>query len=140
MRADSNFDRGTFQSSKPLHRHAQLRWRTSPEQIGRSRRNYQKVRCKSRYAVFGFRQIETVGLRVDQQCFMSSFAQLACGEHEFQRNMRISASEVGRSLEVPVRIDQGKLHPTLPENSVARAKSECECTAAGVRRWVDSTS
>src|SRR5581483_1974562 len=136
MRPDGNFDSGAFQTGKPLHRHTQLRRRTAPKQIGWSRRNNQKVWRKRIEATLGFRQAQIIGLRVNQQSIMPSGAQLIAAKHEFQGNVRVLASKIGRALEIPVGIEQSKLHPALPESSVASAYA---CAGTDARLCVAST-
>src|SRR5438270_11919558 len=138
MRPDGHLDGRALQAGDPFHGNAQLRRRTAPEQIRRRGGDHQKVRMKSIDAPPGFRQVEIVGLGIDQQRLMAGGEKLAGGEHQFQRNVRLLAAEISGALEVPVRIDQGKLHPALPESSVARANGAS--AGARERRRLASTA
>src|SRR5262249_51661421 len=107
------------QSLNPLHGYAKLGRRTTPKKIRRRRRNNQEMRLKSPKATAGFFHCEIVSLSIDEPRLASRSGDLVISKQQLQGNMRLLAAKVCRPFEVPVRIDQSKLHPALPENSVA---------------------
>src|SRR5262249_13467442 len=93
----------------------------APEEIRWRRGNHQEVRLEGIDAATRLGQAEIVRLGIQQKRIVSGGVQAVAGEQQFQRNMRFPATEVGRAVEVPIGIDESKLHPALPDNSVARA-------------------
>src|SRR5215469_2121815 len=114
------------QSLNPLHGYAQLRGWTTPKKIRRCSGNNQKMRLKRADARSSFFQREIVSLSIDEQQLASGSGNLIIRKQQFQRNMRLFAAKVCRAFEVPVGIDQRKLHPALPENSLAMANAAAD--------------
>src|SRR6185437_632850 len=97
MRANGNFHglASAAEGVEPFQGDAQFRRRTTPEEVGGRSRNDKKVGRKTSDCRAGVLNAEAARLRIDQQRVVSRGAYLVEGEHQFQRNVRIAAAEVG---------------------------------------------
>ena len=136
MRSDKHLLRSSADSAKPFCGNSDLGRRTSPEQIGGRRRNHQKVRIKFCNSVPGLCHRELIGLGIYDKSFVTCLFYLVRREQQLERNMRIAAAEVSRASEVPVRIDECKLHhAVLGKSATTAAGASISCTFAGANRF-----
>src|SRR3954453_5457348 len=111
MRTDRDLHRfAAAYLRKPLLRNSHLRRRTPPEQVRWRGRNDQEVRRKRIQSSLRLFRRDVIVLRIDQQWFVSCFTNFVVSEQQLERIVRIMAPEIGRALEIPVRIDERKLH------------------------------
>src|SRR4029077_20420876 len=90
---------------KPFLRDAQLRRRTSPEQIRRRSWNNEEVRTKLVERLFHLLSAQPPQLRVHNERLVPGTTNLICRKQQLQRIMRLLAAEVRRAFERPSRIN-----------------------------------
>src|SRR3954471_9782861 len=93
-----------------LLRHAQLRRRATPEQIGRGGGHDGHVRPKCSERIADIRHRKIAEMRIDQVGMMSSLSQQQLRNSQLKRQMWRLAAEVDAAVKTPVRIDERDLH------------------------------
>src|SRR5512146_1021175 len=114
MRANGHAHRLFPQGREPLPRHPQFRLRAAPEQIGRRGGNHQKIWFEALHLPLHFLQAEFSDLRVYQQGLVPGGADFVKTEQQFQRIVRLLATEVGGAGEIPIGVNQGESHAATP--------------------------
>jgi hypothetical protein len=103
---------GSPQTGNPLCRHAQLRLRTTPEQVRRRSRHHQKIFPERIQPLAHLLDRQIFHERIDQQNLVVRRAQHRLRGEQFQREVRLGAPEIRRSAKAPARIHQRVLHAT----------------------------